>query len=220
MFISHLLFLNWFFFLFLRRDFFLDWRLRGYILRRRWRRCGVSGLFLVMSLLWLRFLLILIFYRLSIRPVFLLFFLLLIVLYRLFNLSMLDNLRYHLWLHLRRLLSGWLLLYLRGHLYWGLLVVNIFMLGLILLCSLFLFRGRWCLLLLLRILWWHLWGLWYHFIIFFGWRYLTAPTVGLLGRGCLPSVVLQMLVSLSVEPGITFPARLGVSEGDQETESH
>jgi hypothetical protein len=195
-------------------------------LRRRWRWCGVSGLIFVMSLLWLRFLLILILPRL--RPVFLLFFLLFIV-HRLFNLSMLDNLRYHLWLHLRRLLSRGLLLYLRGHLYWELLVVRFFLCGLILLCSLFLFRGRWCLLLLLCILWWHLWalwwhlwwGLWYHFIIFFGWRYLGAPTtVWLLGRRCLPSIVLQMLVSLSIEPGITFPARLSVSEGDQETEGH
>jgi hypothetical protein len=109
------------------------------------------------------------------------------------------------------------LLYLRGHLYWGLLVIRFFLM-LILLCSLFLFRGRWCLLFLLRVLWWHLW---YHFIIFFGWWYLGAPTtVGLLGRRCLPSVVLQMLVSLSIESGITFPARLGVSEGDQETKGH
>jgi hypothetical protein len=84
-FISHLLFLNWFFFLFLRRYFFPHWRLWGYILRRRWRWGGVSGLFFVMSLLWLRFLIILIFYRL--RPVFLLLFLLLIV-HRLFGLSM------------------------------------------------------------------------------------------------------------------------------------
>jgi hypothetical protein len=155
-FISHLIFLNWFFFLFLGRYFFPDWRLRGYILRRRWRWGRVSVLFFVMSLLWLRFLIILILSRLM--PIFLLFFLLFIV-YTLFDLSMLDNLRYHLWLHLRRLLSGWLLLYLRGHLYWGLLVVRFFLLGLILLCSLFLFRGKWCLLLLHRILWWDLWAL-------------------------------------------------------------
>jgi hypothetical protein len=154
-FISHLLFLNWFFFLFLRRYFFPYWGLWGYILRRRWRRGGVSSLFFVMSLLWLRFFLVFILYIL--RPVFLLFFLLFIV-HRLFGLSMLDNLRYHLWLYLRRLLSRGLLLYLRGHLYWGLLMVRFFLM-LILLCSLFLFRGRWCLLLLLCILWWHLWAL-------------------------------------------------------------
>ena len=204
MLISHLFFLNWFLLLLRRRDFIPDWWLkrRNLLRRRRWGR--VSDLFFLMALLWFRLFLIVIVYRVCVWSVFLFFFPLLLILNRLFNLSMLYNLWYHLWLNLWWFLFGRLLLLLfhfRHHLCRGFLLVSIFMTRLILLCSLFLFWGRiLCLVLLLCIRYTHLlWCLWrwYHFIIFLRWH-LIAPIlllVFLLWWGC--SVILQMLVFLS-----------------------
>jgi hypothetical protein len=97
-FISHLLFLNWFLLLLLRRrrrDFLSYWWLRWYVLsgrRRRW--CYLSGWFLMMGLLGLRFFLIIIFIGIGIWLVFHLFFLLLFLIENwLFNLRLLFNLR-------------------------------------------------------------------------------------------------------------------------------
>ena len=173
MFISHLFFLNWFLLLLLgrrRRGFLSNWWLRWNVLRGRWW-CRVSGLFFVMGFYWFRFFLIIIFIRLSIRPVFFLFFLLLFLIeHWLFELSMLNNFGDHLWLHFgrfffRRFYFGRFLHGFRDCLCGRFLVLILFFTRLILLCSLFLFWGRWLLLLLFGMRWIHIW-LWYTFIIF------------------------------------------------------